>query len=709
MDAIVSGCPYDCGGSCPLTVYVEEGVIRRVGPYEEPDSPEKPQLRPCARGLAQAQYTHHPDRLRYPLKRVGERGEGLFERISWEEALDTVAREIERIKQEYGPQAILQLRGAGNTDGLLHGTRAIPNRFFNALGEHTAPRGVISYEGAAFAMLHSFGFNLAPPGPESLLRSKLVIMWGLNPSETIFGTNTNYYLALDKERGTRFVFVDPRYTDSAAALADQWIPILPGTDTAMLVAMAYVIIQERLYDEAFLKRYTVGFEAFRDHCLGVEDGIPKTPAWAEGICGVRAEVIAALAREYATTKPADLRAGWAPGRTAYGEQFHRASIALAAMTGNTGVPGGGAGCFLSQTFRELVDVATPPLMGGATALTVSCWRWAEAVIEGTAGGYPSDIKMIYSVGGNRLNQCGDANKSAAALRKVEFVVAQDQFLTPTARFADIVLAASTHLEREDVQTPHCSGCYLIYNNRAVAPLDESMADLDIFTALARRLGIEGFNDKTEREWLEAALAKAPVGVESLRRQGVWRPASEPDPVPLSKFVADPAAHPLPTRSGKIELYSQALAERKRADLPAVPAYVADWEGPQHPLARQYPLLLVTDHSRKRVNSTLETVPWLRELAPHTVAMSAADARARGIRSGERVKVYNDVGTVEITAQVTERIMPGVISVAQGTWYAPDERGVDVGGCVNTLCKDTISPGEAAACNAVLVQVSRVEG
>ncbi|MBI2953923.1 MAG: molybdopterin-dependent oxidoreductase [Chloroflexi bacterium] len=702
---IVSGCPYDCGGSCPLAFYVDGGEVRRIGPFEEPDSSEKPQLRPCARGLAQAQRVHHPGRLLYPMRRVGARGEGRFERISWDEALDTVAEEMRRIKQRYGAEAILNLKGSANTDGLIHRTALMAERFFGSVGGYTGARGTISFEALLFAARHTFGFAPAPPGPESLLHSKLVIVWGMNPAETVEATNTNYEFALARERGTRFIFVDPRFTDSVAALADQWIPILPGTDAAMLVAMAHVLIEENLYDEAFLTRYTYGFDKFRDYCLGIEDGIAKTPNWAEGICGVRAEVIADLARTFAGSRPADLRPGWAPGRTAFGEQTYRASAALAAMTGNIGIPGGGPGCSIVQNHREVLGVSYPPAVENPARKSIVGWQWADAVIKGKAGGYPSDIKMIYSMGGNRLNQCADTNSGVKALKKVEFVVVQDQFLTPTARFADLVLPVSTHLEREDIQTPHIHGDYLIYNRRTIEPRGESKSDLEIFAALARRLGATEFGDRSEREWLDILMAKAPVTPEALRDASVHRIDLSKWQVPLADFIADPDKNPLPTPSGKIEIYSQALAQRQNPGLPAVPKYMDGWESPSHPLARKYPLLLVTAHGRLRVNSTFDNVPWLRELEPHAVWINTVDAQARGIRDGDVVQVHNDIGIVEITARVTERIIPGVVSINQGAWYRPDERGVDIGGCVNTLCKDTISPGEASATNAVLVEVS----
>ncbi|MDP2953069.1 MAG: molybdopterin-dependent oxidoreductase, partial [Chloroflexota bacterium] len=509
-----------------------------------------------------------------------------------------------------------------------------------------------------------------------------------------------------KEGGTKFIVVDPRFSNSAATLADQWIPILPGTDTAMLIAMAYVLMSEDLCDKRFLDRYTYGFEQFRDYCLGVEDGTPKTPAWAEAICGVRAEVIANLAREYAASKPADLRGGWAPGRTAFGEQFHRACIALSALTGNIGIPGGGPGCWIPQNFPRTLGVSTLPPLSNPAGKSIIAWRWADAVLQGTAGGYPSDIKMVYSLGANRLNQCADIHKGIEALKKMEFVVVQDQFLTPLARFADIVLAANSHFEREDIQVPHIQGYYLVYNHRAVEPFYETKSDLEICSALARRLGVTSFSDKTEREWLQELVKGAPVDREELSAQGVYRFEPPVPQVPLQEFIADPEKNPLSTPSGKIELFSQALAQRGHPQLPAVPKYIADWEGPKHPSAKKHPLLLVTAHSRQRVHSTFDNVPWLRELEPHTLWLSPVDARARGIEDGDLVRAYNDIGALVMKAKVTERIMPGVVNIYEGAWYRPDERGVDRGGSVNVLCKDTVSPGEAAATNGVLIEVAR---
>ena len=707
---ITTGCSFDCGGNCVLRVYVEEGRIARIAPDDLPDSLATPQLRPCARGLAQMQRVYAPDRLRYPLRRVGERGEGRFERISWDEALDTVASELTRIKETYGPQAIFNFYGGGNADSCLHNTLNVPQRFFQFFGGYTGASANISVQSAVFASRRTFGMVAPESDRENMLKSRLIIMWGYNPAVTLKGTNTNWYLARAKEKGVRFIFIDPIFTESAAALADEWLPIKPGGDTAALIAMAYVIITEDLCDRAFLDKYTFGFDKFRDYCLGVEDGVAKTPAWAEPKTSVPVETIARLAREYATTKPADLRAGWAPGRTAFGEQFHRAAITLAAMTGNIGVPGGGSGICLQDAFAEGGHMG----MGGLpyTPNPIRKWlpyfTWADAVLRGTAGGYADDIKMAYVVGANILNQNGDINKGIQALKKLEFIVVHEQFMTTMARFADILLPVTTHFEREDIQLPHQYGHYFIYAPKVIEPMYECKSDLEIFTELARRLGMDGFNDKTDQEWLSEFLSTSVIpDIEAFKREGVYK-FSPPQPqVALSEKINDPENNPFPTPSGKIEIYSQDIERRGNPELlPAIPKYIEAWEGPHHPLAEKYPLLMVTTHSRRRANSTLDNIPWLRELERQAVWINTEDAAARGIKEGDEVRVFSDTGALRIPAKVTERIMPGVVRIEEGAWYDPDEQGIDKAGSVNVLCKDTISPGRAAATNAVLVQIEK---
>ncbi|MFH1006628.1 MAG: molybdopterin-dependent oxidoreductase, partial [Candidatus Latescibacterota bacterium] len=321
-----------------MKVHVQDGLITRI----ETDDGEEPQLRCCLRCRAYRQRVYAPDRIQYPLSRVGPRGKGEFKRISWDEALDRVAGEIRRIKETYGPSSILLKTGGGDLSFVNGGGRII-ERLLNMLGGHTGTWGSNSWEAANFASVVTYGTITTANTRDDLLNSRLIIMWGWNPTETIQSTNTSFYLAQAKEKGCRIVSVDPRYTDTTAVFADEWIPIRPSTDAAVLIAMACVMVKEGLHDQAFLDRHTIGFEKYKDYLLGVEDNVVKTPEWAEEITGMPAATIARLAREYATTKPAALIAGIAPGRTAMGEQYHRSALTLAAMTGNVGIHGGECG------------------------------------------------------------------------------------------------------------------------------------------------------------------------------------------------------------------------------------------------------------------------------------------------------------------------------------------------------------------------------
>lgn len=272
---INTGCCHDCGGRCTLKAHVKDGKIIRF----ETDNGDDPQLRACLRGRAYRQKVYHPDRLKFPMRRIGERGEGKFEGISWDEALDEVASKMMEIKEKYGNSSILFVPGAGN-QGMLHGPTP-SGLVLNQFGGYTRMWGAPSYEGALFASIATYGTMMTGNAREDLLNSKLIIMWGWNPTTTIWDPGTPLMFAKAKEKGIKIVNIDPIFTDSAAIFAEQWIPIRPGTDAAMLSAMAYVIITENLQDQKFIDKYTVGFDKYKAYIVGEEDGIPKTPKWAE--------------------------------------------------------------------------------------------------------------------------------------------------------------------------------------------------------------------------------------------------------------------------------------------------------------------------------------------------------------------------------------------------------------------------------------------
>ncbi len=719
---------FDCGGRCPLRAHVKDGVITRIEGDGYPD--EERQLRACWRGRAYRHWIYHPDRLLYPLKRTGERGGRQFERISWDEAMDTIVAELKRVKESYGNGAIFY--GGGGHMGALHTAGALA-RALAMFGGYTTQYGNISSEGAVWAVMSTYGDVMVGHSREDLLNSQLIIIWGWDPVRMISGTDAIYNLIKARDAGIPIVAIDPRYHDSAQTLAAEWIPIIPGTDVAMMLAMAYVIIKEDLQDQAFLDKYTVGFDKFRDYVLGTEDGVEKTPGWAAAICGVPAEKITGLARRYATTKPACLMDCQGPARAAYGEQYNRCAITLTAMTGNIGKHGGSAcgglmGIPYGHMFRAagIPGMRNPTEAGGPSVRgtldinlrlvrRIHVNRLWDAFLNGKAGGYPADIKMAWFAGGNPLNQRGNTNKGARALRGLEFIVVQDIFLTPTARFADIVLPVKTFAEKNDLTRPWPSGPYLCFANQIIEPLGECKSDWEIGNLLAEKLGFENFNDKTEDEWLRTFVATNPEyqryikDYDEFKREGTYRIELEEPYVAFKAQIEDPENNPFPTPSGKIEIYSQRIADLNNPLAPPIPKYIAEGrEDRNHPLARKYPLQLLSPHPRVRVHSTLQNVDWLVEVDPHVMWINPVDAAARGIRDGDEVYVFNDRGKLAIRAWVTRRIIPGVISIYEGAWYDPDENGIDRGGCVNTLTDDGYSPGGAATLKTVLVEVSKAE-
>ena len=741
IEIINTGCCHDCGGRCTLKAHVKDGKIIRF----ETDNGEEPQLRACLRGRAYRQKVYHPDRLKYPMRRIGERGEGKFERISWDEALDEIARKMKDIKEKYGNASILFVPGSGN-QGMLHGVTP-SGLMLNQFGGYTRMWGAPSYEGALFASMATYGTMMTGNAREDLLNSKLIIMWGWNPATTIWDPGTPFMFAKAREKGIKIVNIDPIFTDSAAVLADQWIPIRPGTDAAMLSAMAYVIINENLQDQNFIDKFTVGFDKYKAYIMGKEDGTPKTPKWAEEITKVPSETIINLAREYAINKPAAFMAGWGPARTAMGEQYSRAANVLCAITGNIGINGGYASGFMRAYYsRESVGSAgkkksgpikqeekeemekkqTPrgnpvdfrasprqdalyKLRGGTNPASTRIHfnEYYDAILQGKKGGFPADLKMAYIVAENRLNQYSNVNKGVKALKSLEFIVVLEQFMTPTAKFADILLPVNTFMERNDIAVPWLGSPYYIYLNKAIESLYESKSDLEICKALAPKLGIDpGLLNLSEDQILRmfSSPRKDIKSYDQMKRDGFYKVKVEEPFVAFKEQIADPENNPFPTLSGKIEIYCEHVAELDIPNMPPIPKYLSHEEHYDAPLAKKYPLQLLTPHNKRRTHSSLSMIPWLQEVEPHMVWINSIDAESRGIQHGDLVDIFNERGRIRIPAKVTERIIPGAVLIYQGAWYNPNEEGVDVGGCGNVLTKDSRSPGGAFPMNSALVQV-----
>ena len=413
--------------------------------------------------------------------------------------------------------------------------------------------------------------------------------------------------------------------------------------------------------------------SYRAYLLGETDGVAKTPEWAEAITGIPAETIRRLAIEFATTKPAALQTGYAPGRTAFGEQFHRAAYALAAITGNVGIIGGSSGSSNGATGRS--GIQEPADRQNPTGARVATPLLADLLARGKAGGYPADIKLIYSAGGDLFNQCPNVNKMVSSLDGVEFIVAQDHFLTPTARYADIVLPATTFWERNDVHTPWAgAGHYAIFMRQAIEPMYECRNDIDIFSDLARRVGIDGYNDKTEMavaarthrrrrrrfRRLRAAGRRALPGARGrgglrARRSAIQTTTNSPRPLARSRSIRW-RWRPSPIPTGLAPSLRSPPGSSRTRRRPA------------------YPLALCTPKSRARTHSIHGNQPHLARVDPDNVWLHPpTHAAARGIaRRPAGCACSTSAARRCCPRKVTDRIAPGVVSIKEGAWFTPDQ-------------------------------------
>ena len=772
LTTVVTSCAHNCGSRHMLVAHKKGDVIVRLstddGRYQAggefgTDTEAVPQVRACLRGRSYRERIYSPERLLYPMIRVGARGEGRFRRASWDEALSLIAGKMVELKQRYGPTAILDQSYAGASWGALHKSDQIEGllgRFLGMFGSRTVSWSVPSYQGTTFSSMTTFGTIEDGNEDDAFAHSKLIIMWGWNPAYTFHGGNTFYYMRLAKQRGCKFVCVDPQYTDSAAAYDAWWIPIKPNTDAAMLAAMAFYIFAYGLQDQAFIDRFCQGMdqgtmpvwakgqESFKDYIFGHSDGQPKTPEWAEPICGVKADDIKKLAHMYATTKPAALKASWSPGRNAYGEQYSRMAAALQAMTGNVGILGGSAEGVGKGWHAE--SVAGPhDQWANVWYAGIKSDLWAHCVLNypnvhrADIGLWPRkdelegvipNIKAIFWQGSDWLNQLTNINKQLQAIQRLELVVCMDSTITPSGLYADVLLPIATHFERHDVALPWYKGHYYIHRPKVIEPLGESKTDFQVFTELAYRLGFgPEFNPKANRDyfhyddavdeaylrewWIKRVMGHQGVTMpwEEFKRRGIYKfELSEPH-VAFRDQIEKGA--PFKTPSGKIEIFSTTLAQTPDFSrtqfgypIPAIPKWIEPFESLNHPLTQRFPFHLVSPHPRHRTHSIFNNIPWLRETYEQEVTLNASDAERLGIRTGDVVDVWNDRGQVVVPAYVTERCMPGVAVLYEGAWMDLDNNGIDRAGNPDFLTLDAPSPAGAFAYNTVLVNVrkSRLE-
>lgn len=768
LETVVTSCAHNCGSRHMLVAHKKGDVIVRLstddGRYQQngvvgKDTFEEPQLRACLRGRSYRSRLYSAERLLYPMIRVGARGEGKFKRASWDEALGMVAYQMQELKQKYGPTALLDQSYAGASYGVLHKSDQIEGllgRFLGMFGCRTNSWSVPSYQATTFSSRMTFGTIEDGNEDDVFAHSKLIIMWGWNPAYTFHGGNTFYYMRMAKQRGCRFVVIDPLYTDSASVYDAWWIPIRPNTDAAMMAGMAYYIFANGLQDQGFINRFVQGMdrgtmpnwaqgqESFKDYIMGWSDGVPKTPEWAAQICGVSAQDIAKLAHLYATTKPAALKASWSPGRNAYGEQYNRMAAALQAMTGNIGVLGGCAEGVGKAWHAE--GIAYPyDEFANVWFASIKSDRWAHCVLnypnvkreeiglwprQDELDGVIPNIRGLFWQGSDWFNQLTNINKEISAIKKLDMVVCMDSTITPSGIWADVLLPIATHFERHDVALPWYKGHYYIHRPKVIQPLGESKTDFQVFTELGYRLGFgERYNPKATRDYFLNDDAVDEVYLREwwehkvMPHQGVTMPWDDFKRHGVYKFKL-PRPHvafqdnvekgvPWATPSGRIEILSTTLAQitdwtktQYGYYIPAIPKWIEPWESLNHPLTQKYPFHLISPHPRWRTHSIFHNIPWLRETFAQEITINASDAKRLGIQTGDTIEVWNDRGGIVLPAYVTELCMPGVVVVYEGAWMDLDENGWDLGGNPDFLTNDEPSPAGGFAYNTCLVTMRK---
>lgn len=760
-DKIVWGaCSVNCGSRCPVRMHVKDNEVYWVETDNTGlDSYGDHQVRACLRGRSIRRRINHPDRLNYPMKRTGKRGEGKFARISWDEALDTIADNLKRVIRTWGNEAVYINYSSGVVGGNI--TRSSPaaslvSRLMNCYGGFLNQYGTYSTAQIARAMPFTYGSNDGN-STSDIENSKLVVMFGNNPAETrMSGGGITWFLEQARARSNaRMIVIDPRYTDTAAGREDEWIPIRPGTDAALVAGMAWVLITENLVDQPFLDKYCVGYDEktlptgapanghYKAYILGDgDDKTPKTPQWAARITGIPAERIVQLAREVGITKPAYICQGWGPQRQANGELTSRAIVMLPILTGNVGINGGNSGA-RESTYN--ITIERMPVLNNPVKTSISCFTWTDAIVRGTEMTALKDgvqgkdkldvpIKFIWNYAGNTLiNQHSQINRTHDILQnehQCEMIVVIENFMTASAKYADILLPDLMTVEQEDIIPNDYAGNmgYLIFSQPATTPKFERKPIYWIMSEIARRLGPDihtRFTEgRTQEEWLKYLYTKmvardsALPDYETLKKMGIYK---RKDPaghfVAYKKFRENPAANPLKTPSGKIEIYSSQLAEIARTwtlspdeVISPLPVYASTFEGWDSPARNTWPLQLFGFHYKSRTHSSYGNVDVLKAACRQEVWINPIDAQARGIANGDMVRVFNDRGDVRIPAKVTPRIMPGVTAMGQGAWHDADMQGdrVDHGACINTLTTQRPSPlAKGNPQHTNLVQIAKV--
>lgn len=655
-DTIVRGaCPHDCPDTCATLVTVRDGRAIRI--QGDPEHPFTDGFL-CAKVNRYLERTYHPDRLTQPLRRVGAKGEGRFEPVSWDEALDDIARRLSAIATSSdGPQAILPYSYAG-TMGLLQGS-SVDRRFFHALGASRLDRTICATAGRV-GMMMTVGANIGADG-EGVPACDLVLLWGTNTLTS--NPHLWPHILKARERGARVIAIDP-VKSRTAAQCDEWLGIRPGTDAALALAMMHVLFDEGMQDNDYLAQHTLGAEQLQAR---VKEWSPERAA---PITGLDADTIRTLARRYGRARSAFVRINYGLQRHAGGGMAVRTIACLPAVAGHWRFPGGGVQLSTSANFKFNASALERPELN-ADVRTINMIRLGEALTTSDAGVGGPPVKAMIVYNSNPADVAPDRNAVLRGLARDDlFTVVLEHFQTNTADWADYVLPATTQLEHWDVHLAY-GHHYATLNRPAIAPLGASKPNTEIFRQLGRRMGLDPALFADDDEALVRVALDSPhermrgVTFEHLLEHG-WVRLNVPTP------YTPYANGGFYTPSGKCEFYSARL---EAMGMDPLPTYTPPYELPETApaLAARYPLSLISSPRHFFLNSTFVNIASLRKDAEPECIMHPRDAERRGLTSGTRVVLHNDRGHFAALLRVEEGVREGVVWAPSIWWgkLSPD--------------------------------------
>jgi biotin/methionine sulfoxide reductase len=683
----------------------------------------------------------------------GPRGAEPFVAVSWERALDLVAGELDRVRVAHGNAAIYGGSYGWASAGRFHHAQSQIHRFLNAIGGYTASVG--SYSAGALEVLlpHVIGggpvsiWQRGPMFDEIERDGELVVSFGgmapKNAQMNVGGVGRHQSAGWQlrcREAGVAFVTVSPLCDDADERLGAEWIAPRPNSDVALMLGLAHEIVRRDLHDRDFLARCCSGWERFARYLTGDDDGVPKDAAWAAGLAGIDPAAIRSLAERIATHRTV-VNVAWSLQRADHGEQAYWMGVTLAALSGSMGRSGGGfasgLGISLTGVRPQRQPVASLPQGRNAVDGAIPVARIADALLhpgepydfDGERRTYP-DLRLVYWAGGNPFHHHQDLNRLVRAWQRPETVIVHDSWWNPLTRFADVVFPVATALERNDLAAG-ANDVSLMAMQRAVDPPAGVRTDYETFAGLARRLGVEQqFTEGRSAEaWVRHLYEKTRTWVEPDVElppfDEFWSAGTAAMPAPPRRAVgdfaalrADPVAHPLATPSGRIEIFSETIASFGYRDCPGHPTWLepAEWLG--GPQAARFPLHLCSNQPRTRLHSQYDHGAYSQDAkiaGREPVLLHPEDAGARGIADGDVVRLFNDRGACLAGARVTDAVRPGVVVLATGAWYDPEQPGVpgslDRHGNPNvlTLDKGTSSLAQASSAGTTLIEIRREIG